>query len=238
MYLLTRPYEDSVLTARALATKNITSHIEPMIVIKHKADALEGYNTAVKDADALIVTSANALEVIKDADKSQFDIPLFTVGIATSNKAKKLGFKHVTCGGEDVNGLCATLKVTFEDKGTKTNLVYASGDVVSYDIASSLEQHQIVVNRVVLYDTRENDALSKVSIELIKSGKIKGVFFFSTRSAEVFVRLVEQQGVTGLLKGVTAFAMSRRVAGRISGLQWSAVRVAERPTQAKLLALV
>ncbi len=237
MILLTRPYEDSVLTAELLAKDNIATHIEPMLSISEREDALADYEKAIIDAEALIITSANALKLLECCKAEHFALPVYTVGRVTADKAKEIGFSAVHYGGEDVTALCATLKLTFEDVDWP-KLVYASGDVISHDIATTLSHSGMKIERVVLYNSEPTQALSEKTLELIRQHSFTGALFFSTRSAAIFIELVKQAGCEKELQHIRAFAISNRVASELAALTFASIKVARRPTQDALLELV
>jgi uroporphyrinogen-III synthase len=62
------------------------------------------------------------------------------------------------------------------------------------------------------------------------------VLFYSPRTAQVFARLVERDGLTGHLAHVSAVCLSEPIAAEIRGLPWRSVEVAQRRDQTALLA--
>ena len=74
--------------------------------------------------------------------------------------------------------------------------------------------------------------------EALTQGEIDAATFFSPRTAESFARLVAKAGLSDALRGVRAICLSQAVADKITYLPWDGVKVAERPTQESLLAIL
>lgn len=237
MILVTRPYEDAVLTANVLQEKNLHAHIEPMVTISQRQDGVEAFNHALKENDTLIITSANALKALEEASSQQFDLPVYTVGASTAEKARAMGFKQVHYGGEDATALSATLRITFENRKKKVRLLYPSGYVVSHDMAATLAASGIEVQRVVLYDAHSVECFSEPTLAMFKEGVIDAIMFYSTRSASIFVQLTREAEIEKRLGSIDALVMSQRVAAELSSLSFAAVKVARRPTQTSMIEL-
>ena len=69
-------------------------------------------------------------------------------------------------------------------------------------------------------------------------GAIEVAAFFSASAARSFARIVRAEAVAGRLRGVTALAISEAAAAALGDLEFRAVRVAARPDQDSLLALL
>jgi len=72
----------------------------------------------------------------------------------------------------------------------------------------------------------------------IAAGTIDAVALFSPRTAKTFVRLAARAGLEAALAGTDALCLSEAVAGAARALSWRAVRIAERPDQEALVALL
>jgi hypothetical protein len=70
----------------------------------------------------------------------------------------------------------------------------------------------------------------------LSSGQLTAATFFSPRTAETFVGLVEKLGLSGACAETTAICLSEAVAEQLRRLDWRALLVAERPNQVSLLA--
>ena len=96
----------------------------------------------------------------------------------------------------------------------------------------------VELRRAVLYRATPRQALGKALKEALTQGEIDAATFFSPRTAESFARLVSKAGLSEALRGVRAICLSQAVADKITYLPWDGVKIAERPTQESLLAIL
>lgn len=232
--LLTRPKEDALCTAKLLHEKEIEAHTEPMLAIEPMQEVLPALERAMQGARAVIVTSHNALKLMEQLPDK--DILLLTVGESTAQCAREVGFEKAVCVGEDVQELKDMIVTTQHPEHGK--LVYASGDVVKTDLEAILKPIGFTIERVVVYQAKASEALSKATIELLKDKKLTGILFYSTRSAEVFMQLAAQAGVIDTLSTLTAYCMSQNVAAALEDEVFATVKVAKAPTEEALLGLL
>lgn len=226
--LVTRPREDSEGVSRELRARGLTVAVEPLLDIAYLDIAIDA-----EGVQGILATSANGVRALARLLPDR-NLPVWAVGDASAREARALGYERVESAGGDVHSLAALVKDRC-DPGTGAFL-HAAGSVTAGDLAGLLGEAGFVVRRVVLYEARTATALSDELTQALRSGGIGLALFFSPRTAATFVTLVQAAGLSGVLRPLTAYALSRAVADKLAPLSWAAVRVAAVPTQAALLA--
>ncbi len=229
--LVTRPEEDAGALVAALAARGFEALVEPMLTVT----AAPGV-TGPLDLDgvqALLFTSANGVRALARLAAHR-DLPVFTVGDASAEAARAAGFVAVESAGGDVDALArlAVARLNPAD-GVLYQAAASQGDG---DLKVALEAAGFTLRREVLYETVPASDLSSTLRRELAAGQVAAATFFSPRTAEIFAGLVEKLGLSGACAETTAICLSAAVAERLGGLEWRALRVAERPNQAALLA--
>ena len=90
----------------------------------------------------------------------------------------------------------------------------------------------------MIYEAVPAERFSPSAATALREGRLDAVAFFSPRTAETFVRVVEREGLVAACEGCHALCLSEAVAGRIDCLGWAGIRVAARPNSEAILAVV
>ncbi len=229
--LITRPREDAAGLAEAFAAHGIETLIEPMLEILYR----DAENLDLAGVQAVLLTSANGVRALARASARR-DILALAVGPATARAARELGFAAVATAGGDVAALAALAAERCRPEDGP--LVHVSGSVVAGDLAGRLAAAGFETRRATLYEARPAESLSEAAARAIAAGTIDAVALFSPRTAKTFVRLAARAGLEAALAGTDALCLSEAVAGAARALSWRAVRIAERPDQEALVALL
>jgi len=229
--LVTRPRENAAPLVDALAERGIEAVVEPLIEIRAKP----GLRPELGDVQAILLTSANGARAVAAATDRR-DLPVYAVGAATAGTAAAHGFADVHSAGGDVESLEALVSASLDPAGGA--LLHAAGSEIAGDLAGRLDAAGFTVRRAVLYEAVPADALGAAAVAALRTGAIDLALFFSPRTARTFVRLTEAAGATAECARILAFALSPAVAAALAPVSWRGIRVAARPEQAALLALV
>jgi len=229
--LVTRPREDARALAEALAARGVETVVEPMLDINF----LPSPELDLAGVRALLFTSANGARAFARASARR-DLPVLAVGPATARAARDAGFAEVEVAGGDVAALARL--AAERRRAAEGALLHVSGSAVAGDLAGRLGAQGFDVRRAVLYEARAAEALSPATAKDLARGAIDGVMLFSPRTARTFVTLVARAGLADALAATEALCLSEAVADAARALPWRAVRIAERPDQAALVALV
>jgi len=191
----------------------------------------------LEGAQAIIITSRNALRAL--ADHPQRDevvaLPLIAVGEATAWAGRKFGFHEVTIGPGTGAGLPPIIRrEVHPEKGA---LVHIGAEKVAFDLKGALEEDGYEVRRPVLYRSHAVETLPEPVVSELASGAIKNVLLMSPRTARIFARLAESQGVVTAAKGLVCYCLSKAIAEPVIPLGFK-VYVPAHPREEDLLALL
>jgi uroporphyrinogen-III synthase len=228
--LITRPVEDSGAFAAALRARGHSCDIEPMLVIAPAPEAKGPLDLA--GVQAVLFTSANGVRAFAALSENRA-LPVFAVGEASAQAARAAGFAQVESAAGDVEDLTRLVAARLDP--AKGALFHGAAREVAGDLKGALESHGFEVQREVLYEARAAAALSPGVRTSLANGEIDAVSFFSPRTAETFVALAREAGVTPALAKCDALCLSIAVAQAVRVLSWRSVRVAARPNQDALL---
>lgn len=231
MLLITRPEPDGAETAVALKELGFDSLVEPMMHIENKS----GVTINPEGVQAYLVTSANGARALAAAT-DQRHIKVFAVGSATAKTLRELGFVALSMAGGDVQSLAGqVIKACDPAAGP---LVHIAASQQAGDLSGLLKVAGFECRKEVLYSAVAATQLSPILIEKLEKHEISSVLFYSPRTAAIFTGLVEGAAVGDWLKPVTALCLSRGVAGKLDKAKWRSIRVAARPEQDALFALL
>lgn len=229
--LVTRPEDDATALVRLLGERGIDAVIEPLLVIEHVAGAaldLEG-------VQALLMTSANGARACAAATKRR-DLAVFAVGDATARAATEAGFRTIESAAGDVGALADLVRERL-DPGAG-GLVHVAASTVAGDLGGALRASGFAYRREILYRARQATAFSQATRSALRDQALDGALFFSPRTAQTFVSLVRDGRLCECCEVMVALCLSAAVADELAALPWRAVRIARRPDQGSLVALV
>jgi uroporphyrinogen-III synthase len=227
--LITRPIDDTGPLAAALAARGVVAVSEPLLTIRPIAGAAPDLD----GVQALLFTSANGARAFAAA-AARRDLPVFAVGEATADAARRLGFAMVASAGGAVEALAALAAARLDPGGGA--LLHAAGSVVAGDLAGLLAAAGFRVRRAVLYAADPAAAISPGTATRLRERQIAAAFFFSPRTAAQFVTLARAGRLEETCAVVTAFSLSPAVARELAPIAWKGIIVAATPDQTALLA--
>ena len=227
--LVTRPEADAAPLVEALRARDHEALIQPLLKIEPVASPPR---LDLEDMQALLFTSANGVRAFAELSPLR-SLPVLTVGDASGAAARAAGFTQVESAGGDVDDLVQLGVSRLDPKAGA--LLHAAGGSLAGDLKGALEAAGFAVRRVVLYNAQPAEALSGEVRAALAGGRLDAVLFFSPRTAETFVRLVERHGLTAACAGCKAVCLSAAVAARLDAIPWGGLAVAERPERSALL---
>ena len=229
--LVTRPMEDAAPLARALEAGGFTVLVEPLLRIRN----LAGGAADLSGLQALAFTSANGVRALAHFAPEAKDkgLAVFAVGPATAEAARAAGFANVRSADGDVARL-ARLIIEACPPGAGA-VLHVAGSARAGDLMGALQGAGLDARRAVLYEAVAAQALSFSLRREIEAKGIGAVLIFSPRTAALFVNLMTDAKLAPLAREMCLVALSPAVAAA-AALPWGAVKVAETPDQASLLA--
>jgi uroporphyrinogen-III synthase len=227
--LITRPEPGATETAARVASLGLV----PIIASAIRIQPNRTHAPAAASLAAVLVTSGNAIDALPQAYR---DTRLFAVGDATAERARKAGFLQVASAGGDAAAL-AELVIRRQSPKDGT-LLLASGRGQGNTLAASLRQAGYRVVRRVVYEALPAQDLPPTAVAALREGRVRAALFFSAETARQFVRLARRTGLAETLTGVGAVSIGQPAAVALEALPWRSIRVAARPTQDEMLALL
>ncbi len=254
--LITRPLDEAVAMSADLESRGFAALIEPMLSIQVLPQPVLEF----QDVHGLIFTSANAVralhQVVLERDlkreaedhqgQSYYDwdrlkrLPAYTVGDSTASCAREFGFRKV----ESAAGKAKDLALMLAEKMRKGQipdhsiLLHVSGKNRAGDLETPLIRAGLGLRRAIVYKAEAAKALSLSVQRALKDRHLHGVLFFSPRTAETFVTLMERAGLVSSCRFLEAYCLSDAVLEACRPLPWYRVHLAAEPNRFSLLSLL
>ncbi|NQW11301.1 MAG: uroporphyrinogen-III synthase [Alphaproteobacteria bacterium] len=227
--LLTRPEAESEALATELAARGIDGVVAPVLEIQPTGSSLD----PPADTQALILTSGNALDALTGYGIDR-TLPVFTVGDDTASRAQGYGFTRV----DSAAGTAEHLIDRVADRLSPADgpVLWASGEDIRVDLRVRLATYGFRVVRRVVYRASPVTALPQAAVDGLHATNIDGVLFFSPRTAECFISLIEKAGLMDRTQRLIAHCLSPAVADAAGAVTWLDIRTARRPNRQDLLA--
>jgi uroporphyrinogen-III synthase len=230
--LVTRPHPVADDFADKLKRDGMAAYVAPLM---QYAD-LSADLSAATTADAIIFTSAQGANVF--ARNSTFrDAPVFAVGEATAQAARRNGFTRVYTAAGDGRDLAALI-ISRKTSLALSTLFHASGEDIAEDLGKLLEPEGMTVIRVAAYRAEIIDSFSDGIIDALTSGRITSVTLFSSRTAEAFARIMDHERLTPAIGKLEIVCLSQRIAEEIRRHKFKSIRVARTPHVQSMLEIL
>ncbi|MFT8245390.1 uroporphyrinogen-III synthase [Roseomonas sp. BN140053] len=224
--LITRPEPGATETAARVAALGWHPVLAPALVLQPRPGALPR-------AQAVLLTSRAAARALA----GQLDgRTVLAVGEATAAAAREGGAAWVLAAGGDAAALCELAAAQLDPAAGP--LLLAVGEGYATDLAAALRGRGFRVIRRVAYAAHPAPSLPDGARAALSTGGLRAALFTSPRSAAHAVRLLRDGGGQDAATAIDALALSGRVASVLAGLPWRSVRIAARPDQDALLALL
>jgi uroporphyrinogen-III synthase len=227
--LITRPSGSASETARRVAAMGLRPIQAPMLEIA----PLRARLPQPGRLQAVLITSANALPALPGAYHA---LPLLAVGDTTAARARAAGFRDVQSAAGDVHALVALVLARCDPAGAP--LLLAAGRDRGANPTPALQARGFAVIRRSVYAAAPVSALPEQARAALESGAVRAALFFSPATARAFVRLLRAALPPECVSRVEALAISRATETALAPLPWRRIRVASRPNQNELLALL
>ncbi len=229
--LVTRPSPDNERTAQALRARGYDVLLAPVLRAERLAVSLDECDTI----SGTIVTSTNALRAMADHPMlhNLRSKPLFAVGERTATEANALQFGDVRVAAGHASALIELIgRQQSEDIKA---LLYLAGEEVSRDIALDLAAKGMTVITRKAYRMVRATAWPEQIAQALRQRSIDAILHYSRRSAQIFVELVHGQGLGPSALAAPQCCLSQGVADVLCDAGFSAVFVADLPTEQSLL---
>ena len=227
--LITRPSSGAADTARRVAALGLRPVVAPVLEIAPVPARLP----SPARLQAIVITSANALPALSVAYHA---LPLLAVGDGTASRARGAGFLDVHSAAGDVQALVSLALARCDPAGRP--LLLAAGKDRTVDATPALRARGFTVIRRSVYAAAPAAALPEIARAALSKGGVRAALFFSPATARAFVQLLLAALPSEAVAAVDALAISRATETMLAPLPWRRIRVASRPNQDELLALL
>ncbi len=226
--LITRPEPGASDTAARVAAIGLVPIVAPLLAIR-----LIPVRTPPKRMAAVLLTSGNAIDALAVLPRS---LPVLAVGGATARRAMRAGFTDVASADGDATALAALVRTRF--RPSNGTLLLAAGQGQSLALAANLRAAGYRVTRRVVYAAVPVPQLPDQARAALLDNRTRTVLLFSAESAAHFVRLVQRAGLLAALAALEAITIGPRAAMALKHSPWARIRVAAKPPQDDMLALL
>lgn len=232
--LVTRPEEDAAGLVHLLSAGGHEAVMAPLLSIRF----LDDVEIPERKWQALLVTSANGARALARHRRAAAlrNVRALAVGPASAEAMTAAGFRRVEAADGDVDALAALACLELAPDGGP--LLHTAGSVVAGDLKAVLEARGFEVERAILYEAVAAQTLPETAHAALAGGGVDGVLLYSPRTARIFMSLAREAGLEASLGDVTAYCLSPAVAEALGDTGFLTVKIAPRPDQAALLALL
>lgn len=195
------------------------------------ATAVIGFFSAALDlapGEAIALTSPNGAQAAARLTPRR-DAPVYTVGAATADAARALGFKDITSADGDGAALAELICAL----GCK-DVVHVRGKDQAFDLVGALGDAGVRARGLVAYGAEPVSDLSAAARTALSQGA--AVLIHSAKGAERLQALAEQAGLADRLAAARLIAISQSAAAPLRSAGARSVSIAETPDETALLA--
>ena len=185
---------------------------------------------------AVLLSSANgARAAARHPRRAELmSLPVLTAGRGSAEIARSLGFADVISADGDASDLARLAATRFA--GAESPLMHFAGEDVTGNLAGALSAQGFDIKTVVAYRAIKAGGFDPDTRAALEQGSLDGVLHFSRRSVEAYLDCARELLAAALQP--FHYAISERAAEPLRKAGATRIRVAARPDEANLLALV
>lgn len=226
--LVLRAREDAERTAVKLRAMGFDPLLSPLLEIVATGAAIpQG------PFDAVLATSAKGLEFCAQPGEAR-NLPLHAVGARTGKIARELGWRPDLLAGE-ARALLPLIRARHK---TPARFLYLAGRDRQTDLETGLRAAGHDVTVVETYRAQAAERLTDETLRALRQGEVAAALHYSKRSAEIFVKLARDAGLTKALGEIDHLALSREAASPLEPVLGGSIQAARQPEEEYLLALL
>ena len=226
--LVTRPEPGASRTARRLEAAGFDAVVLPLTRIAPLDFVMpEGV------FDAVIVTSAQALQRVDSARLRQ--LPLYAVGEATAEAARKAEFEHLRSAGGSVSSIAALVKASAKPAA---KLLYLCGRVRRPELEAALGAAGFTLTAVETYNAAPIEYPEAELSDRLGEMPFDAVTLMSAQAAEQFALLTGHDLIERLFNRCEIVCFSPRIADALTGKEGWKIAVTEKASEDALLDLL
>ena len=225
--LVMRAPADAERTAAALTALGHEAVLAPVLrIVPRQAPLPAGPHEAV------LATSAHAFVGGKEAFEALHRLPLFAVGAATAEAARRAGFEDVRVSLGDASALVTLVTLTLP---RPARLIVLAGRDRKARLEQGLGMAGYGLTVVEAYAAEAEQGWPSVVTEALSKGDIAAAAHFSRRSAALALELARRHGFESPFLALNHLCLSQDVAVPLREAGAARVLVAAEPCEAALL---
>ena len=231
--LVTRPIEQAVETAAALAVLGYEAVISPVIEI-----GATGVPWPKGTIDFLVATSARAFEALQiepdfPTAEARRLLPLYVVGQKTLEAARRAGFTGPAIVAAEAGDLAPRLIAQLR---SYTRALYLAGRERKPELEIVCASAGFSLDVLETYAAMAAMRLSDEALTALDEGRIGAVLHYSRRSAAIFLELLQADGFDPAI--LHHIAISEDAAAPLREIDVPSVAIAAQPDEDAMLALL
>ena len=236
MILITRPINEAKILAKELKTFSLPFLIEPLTSFQYYQKKI-----ILHDKTFFIVSSLQTVHAMKTNQRNYKNIisqgKFLVVGMKVASELKLLGVNNIIKQFKSSDSLFKYLLK--KKKYIEFKVEYLCGSIINDEFISGLRKAKIKCKKIVLYKTIAVKKISTQCLTQLKKSQIKIVLIYSAYTAKLFLKLIKQHKLTGILKHTCILCLSERIANSFKdkmpqqNIHWS-----HNPNQKSLLSFL
>ncbi|POF30461.1 uroporphyrinogen-III synthase [Roseibium marinum] len=232
-FLVTRPQPDCKRSADKLRAAGHIADEAPLLEFK----VMPPEPLDLSGVSALAFSSRRAVSVLRGHPQlaDLLGLPVFTVGDATAEACRQVGFQDVRSAGGDFAALGALILREHAGLGPGAVFYPAAQDRAG-DLEALLKDGGLACRTRVVYRMEPVEKLPAAVVTALTRAAYDGVLVYSRRTAETLLFLLKSSGLDAVVPGLKVYAISSQAGEPLSDIM--RVRVADAPCEAALLDLV
>ena len=224
--LITRPVLDATDTVNFLNENNISSQIDPMIIIDWLTPPLVDCSIF----NHIIFTSKNGIRGFCQYNDNR-DLTAWCVGDETASLAKKNSFKTIHSAQGSSHDLT---KLIVKEIKPQEMLRICRKDQKD-TLINTLIGKGYTITPLAVYKATPTPNLSVETINAFNQNKITDIVFYSPQSAHITVKNIHKANVTDACRNITAWCISKNTAQALESIIFNEIIIAKAPNQRDLL---
>jgi uroporphyrinogen-III synthase len=226
--LVTRTQPGASITAGRLSALGFAPVVAPLLAVR----LIPRPNLPLAaEIQAVLVTSGHALPSLAEV---YTELPLFAVGDATSDQARRQGFSQVQSADGNAADLAKLARLHLDPAGGPLLLAVGAGR--GQRLAEELTAQGFTVLLRAVYAAEPVSRLPEAAGAFLAEESDGWILLFSAETATCFRRLVIPSATR--FSRLRLAAISNGVALKVRDLPWGDIRVAMKPTETAVLALL
>ena len=230
--LLTRPLADATQSAERFVSRGLNTLIDSLLSFEPDLTAIRDFLPLLHSSQLCILTSKNTVRALGHPLPPSLSV--LAVGSETAALASQLLHANITATHESQHALCSYIKQTYK-LPNDIRIAYPHGTYFTTSLLNELtnDGYQLVDKSV--YNMIQARHFKESTIHALTNQSIQGVCLYSSRSADIFMQLINQHHLADTLQSIYALCLSPAIANLLPADSFKSVLSAAHPTEESLL---